>query len=327
VIGLIIGKFMPLHMGHIGLIEFAAARCDQIIVHLAVKPDEPISGALRLRWLEETFTGRGNIRIKKQDNYLPDSAHSSRDVSKVWADYLKKLYPEADCIFSSETYGDYLGEYMCIASCVYDQGRNTARVSATDIRHEPLKHWDHIPPAVRPYYVKKACVYGPESTGKSTLTEQLAAHFRTDHVPEIAREVLGERPVGELVYKDIDQIATTHAGEIIRKEKTANRVLFCDTDIITTMIYSGHYLKTVPPFDQWIHDANRFDLYLFCDIDVPWVADPQRDAGHLREMFRRRFMDELDRRNIPFELIRGNWNERFESAKKIIAKKFNLHYE
>jgi len=311
VTGLIIGKFMPLHQGHIDLINFAQSQCDKTIIHLAVKPDEPIPGNIRLKWLEETFSMNKNIIIHKHDNFLPDAPYSSKEVSQAWAQYLLKLYPETDYIFSSEKYGDYLAEYMNKKSSCYDPQRKKTAVSGTDIRNTPFKYWDHIPEAVRPWYVKKVCIYGPESTGKSTLTKELAYYYSTEYVSEVARDILGDRHV---IYEDIPFIAKAHAEGILKKEKTANKILFCDTDIITTKIYSKHYFNKVPDFDQWIYEANTFDHYLFCDIDVPWVEDPQRDAGHLREKFRAWFINELDTRNINYTIIEGDWESRFKKA-------------
>ncbi len=127
----------------------------------------------------------------------------------------------------------------------------------------------------------------------------------------MARDVIGDRHV---VYKDIPVIAEAHAAEILKKEKTANKILFCDTDLITTKIYSRHYFNKVPDFPLWIENANKYDLYLFCDIDVPWVSDPQRDAPHLREELKSWFLEELERTGINFCLINGSWEDRFIKA-------------
>ena len=91
--GLVIGKFIPLHKGHEALIKFAATQCDELIVLLGVKKDEPVSGHLRLKWLWETFRYDQSIHIEYTDDELPDSPVSSRDVSKVWADYLSGRFP------------------------------------------------------------------------------------------------------------------------------------------------------------------------------------------------------------------------------------------
>ena len=309
--GIVIGKFMPLHKGHTALIDFALKHCNNLIVLVGTKEDEPVSGKMRLHWLTETYQYNSRVIIEYTDEDLPDSSYSSKSVSKVWADYLIKRFPDISVIYSSEKYGDYLAGYMGIEHKCFDLERKHFPVSATDIRNEPFKHWDFITESVRPYYVKKVCVYGPESTGKSILTEKLAEHFNTDYVPEMARDILGSRHV---VYDDISVIARVHALEILKKEEAANKILFCDTDLTTTKIYSEHYFNKVPDFPLWIENANKYALYLFCDIDVPWINDSQRDSPHLREEHKAWFLKELKNNGTSFYLINGTWENRFIKA-------------
>jgi HTH-type transcriptional repressor of NAD biosynthesis genes len=319
--GLVIGKFMPLHRGHMALIDFALERCGRLIILLAVRDHEPIPGRLRLEWLRETYGRNEKIEIQFTDEALPDSAGSSREVSRVWAEYLSGRFPGVDLLFSSEKYGKFLSEYMGVDYADFDLERSRFPISATEIRNEPLMNWEYIPSSVRPYYLKKVCIYGPESTGKTTLTADLASFYKTEHVPEMAREVLGDRHV---VYEDIPRIAELHAGEILRKERKADRLLFCDTDLITTEIYSRHYFKKVPEFPRWVEGPNRYDIYLFLEIDTPWIEDPQRDLGHRRREFREIFMNELEKREVAFALISGGWEERFLKAREAIETRWNL---
>ena len=319
--GLVIGKFMPLHNGHMGMINFAAENCERLIVLLGAKKDEPIPGPLRLKWLRETFSGNSRIIIEYTDDDLPDSTESSRSVSKVWAEYLKTRFPSVTRIFSSEKYGDYLAEYMGIEHMYYDIKRNEFAVTATKIREEPFVYWDYISEAAKPYFRKKICIYGPESTGKSTMVEKLASFYNTNFVPEVARDIIGDEPV---VYDHIPVIAEAHANEILKQEKVSNRILFVDSDIITTRIYSEFYFQKVPEFPEWIEEVNQYDMYLFFEIDTPWVDDPQRDSEHLREEHRAWFQKELDDRGIPFTLISGGWEERFIKCREAIEGRWEF---
>ena len=323
--GLIIGKFMPLHQGHIALINFAAERCDKLIVLVCALPGEPIPGSQRLSWVQQTFRNNRSVIVEYTDEALPAAQESCRIVSGRWAAYLSGRFPGVDMIFSSEPYGDFLAEFMHIRHCVFDLQRQRIPVSATEIRTAPFKHWQYIPQAVRPWYRKKICLYGPESTGKSTLTRLLAGYFKTACVPEIARELLGERRV---VYEDIAVIAEKHARALLEQEERAEQLLFCDTDLITTCIYSSHYFNKVPEFPAWIKAVHHYDLYLFCDIDVPWVPDPQRDLGHMRKYFRERFLRELEQKQLPYMIINGSWQERFSLAVDTIKSRweFKLDY-
>jgi len=319
--GLIIGKFMPLHKGHVGLINFACKNCDELTVLAGVLPGEPIEGHLRYKWLWETFRDNRKIKIDFTDDILPAAAESSRSVSKVWAEYPSKKYPGVRIIFSSEPYGEYLAEYMQIEHKYYDPERIETPVSATMIRENPFLYWEYIPEAVKSYFRKKVCIYGTESVGKSTLTENLARHYKTNFVPEMAREYLNDHKV---VYEDIPVIAEIHANAILDNENKSERIMFVDTDIITTQIFSKFYFDKVPDFPPWVWNANKFDLYLFLETDTPWVDDPQRDTKDCRKEHRIWFQKELDDRNIPFTLISGSWDERFKKSCKTIENKWKF---
>src|ERR1700744_650241 len=110
--GLVLGKFMPLHNGHIALINFAAANCDELIVLICAAGDEPVSGEQRLTWVTETFID--NTRIKPRllnydESALPNTSESSEAVSVAWARHLKNYLPAIDLFFASEPYAIYMG--------------------------------------------------------------------------------------------------------------------------------------------------------------------------------------------------------------------------
>jgi HTH-type transcriptional repressor of NAD biosynthesis genes len=317
--GLIIGKFMPLHKGHIALIRYAQKYCRQVIVLLGVRQSEIIAGSLRLDWLKQTFDRESNIKIEYTENDLPEAPYSSRAVARIWADFLKKRYPSVEVVFSSEKYGQYLAEYMGIKHMPFDAHRKKYPVSATMIRRQPLKYWDFIAKAAHPCFLKRVCIYGAESTGKSVLTQKLARYYKTSYVPEMAREILGDRHV---VYEDIPVIAETQTRAILQAEKVAQRILFCDTDLITTRIYSQYYFKKVPPFPAWIEQANHYDIYLFMEIDTPWLKDSQRDCGHNRKQMRDWFLRELKQYKLTYVIIKGSWEERFKRAREIIETRW-----
>jgi len=312
--GLIIGKFMPLHNGHIELIEFGLKYCDELIILVSAHSDEPISGPERLKWVWQTFRFNKKIKIEYTEEDLPDSPVSSHSVSKIWAGFLSNKFPGVTILFSSEKYGEYLAEYMNVKHKMFDLKRMNLPISASDIRKEPFRNWEFIPDAVRYYFTKKVCIYGAESTGKSTLTKKLAQYYNVEPVPELARYVLGDRGVENIVYPDIINIATAHAIAILKIEKKDHQLLFCDTDLMTTRIYSDVYFNKVPEFPHWVEAANKFDYYLFCETDIPWIKDIHRNLGHLRIELRDRFEEELVKRKIKYTIISGSWEQRFNMA-------------
>ena len=167
--------------------------------------------------------------------------------------------------------------------------------------------------------VKKICFYGQESTGKSFLAKKLAGKYKTEFVPEVAREFITSNKFNR---EDIIVIGRAQTERIFRKARTANKILFCDTDLITTQIYSRQYLKVVPPILYELEKMVEYDRYFLFDIDVPWVSDGMRDLGSekQREEMYSVFKEELDRRNIPYVKVQGDWDERERIVEREIAK-------
>lgn len=167
--------------------------------------------------------------------------------------------------------------------------------------------------------IKLVCFYGPESTGKSFMAKKMAEKYKTEFVPEVAREFITSN---DFTREDIIMIGRAQTERIFQKARKANKILFCDTDLITTQIYSRHYLKVVPPVLYELEKMVEYDLYFLFDIDVPWVPDGLRDIGEekRREEMYEIFRSELERRNISYIKIEGDWEEREKAIVKEIAK-------
>ena len=316
--GLIIGKFMPVHKGHVGLIQFALNQCDEVIVSMSFKNDDPIPPDLRLNFINEIFQGNSKVRIVsvKDDFDQEDRPWSER--IKIWAQFTRTKFPSVNVVISSEDYGPLLAAQLGITHLSFDPQRIQFPVSASRIRANPFRSWDFIPKEVRPYYVKKICFYGPESTGKSTMTKRMAELYETEWVPEVSREIV---TTNDFTTDDIIKIGYAQTERVLEKTKTANKILFCDSDLITTQIYSRYYLKVIPPILFELERRISYDLYFLFDIDVPWVADGTRDLGDdqkRKEMFDV-FKSELDKRNILYILVTGNWDEREKIIKASTA--------
>ena len=223
---------------------------------------------------------------------------------------MKEVYPPINIIFSSEPYGIPFAQNLDALHVSFDMDRITVPISATAIRNKPLTNWQFIPTHIQPYFVKKICFYGPESTGKSTMAIKMAAYYKTGYVPEAARHILQSNNFGE---KEIITIGHRQHHDIQEKLKTANKLLFCDTDAITTAIYSQHYLGMVPPVIVALEKKTVYDHYFLLDIDTPWIADPLRDQRHRRKEMMKIFEQELIKRNIEYTVITGitrNGNKR-----------------
>jgi NadR type nicotinamide-nucleotide adenylyltransferase len=161
------------------------------------------------------------------------------------------------------------------------------------------------------------CIFGPESTGKTTLSRELAAEFETVCVPEYAREWLELRS-GQLEMADIEVIARGQRAAEESLAREANRVLFCDTDVLTTQLYSEELFGSCP---QWIREEalrRRYDLTLVTDIDVPWTPDPVRFLPKRRASFLRRGIEALVERGRPYLLLSGPASDRLARARDAV---------
>lgn len=168
-----------------------------------------------------------------------------------------------------------------------------------------------------PVRVLLICLYGPESTGKSTMAKKLAQHFHTSFVPEVAREIVS---TNEFTLDDIRKIGFAQNQRVKDLIPSANKVLFCDTDIITTRIYSEHYLGTAPIELDELEKEIKYDCYFLFDIDVPWVPDGMRDLSDQRPQMLEKFKNALELRSIPYTWVRGPHSERETFLIKEIEK-------
>jgi nicotinamide mononucleotide transporter len=164
--------------------------------------------------------------------------------------------------------------------------------------------------------VRRVAVFGPESTGKTLLAEKLAAHFGEPCVPEYARQFWDEH--GGITLKDIPAIAHRQAEMEDAAVARAKRVIFCDTEALTTVLWSELLYQDCPPLVRMSAElrAARYDLYLLLNTDVPFSPDPQRvfpdEAGRAKCM--QLWREALVSRELPFVEIQGDWAEREATA-------------
>jgi len=169
-----------------------------------------------------------------------------------------------------------------------------------------------------PINLVKIVLFGPESTGKTTLSDQLARHYHTVWVEEYARPYLQkvwnqERRTCE--PRDIMPIAYGQVALENRLAKRADKVLICDTDLLETKVYSEEYYGGfVDPLLEEAVQENSYDLYFLTYIDTPWVADDLRDRPEQRlEMFNA-FKNALEKYNRPYILLKGDKETRLKIA-------------
>lgn len=165
----------------------------------------------------------------------------------------------------------------------------------------------------------KVAVIGPESTGKSTLSQQLAKHYQTVWVPEYARyycTYLKREPVLQ------DELNMFY-GQIALEESLiplAGRLLICDVTILNIKVYCEEFFNGCPDFVIREIRERHYDLYLLTDIDMPWENDPLRGLPHRREYFFRLYKKELEALNATYRVVSGLGESRFQCAVKAVEE-------
>lgn len=169
-----------------------------------------------------------------------------------------------------------------------------------------------------PSNLVKVVLFGPESTGKTTLAQELAAHYKTLWVPEYAREYLQDKWDRVQRTCEAEDLLPIARGQMRLENELsgrAHRLLICDTDLLETKVYSeAYYLGYCDPVLEKHALENQYDLYFLTYTDVPWEKDDLRDRpDQRREMFAY-FKGSLEQNNRRFVLLKGSREARLSTA-------------
>lgn len=176
-----------------------------------------------------------------------------------------------------------------------------------------------------PKSVFNVAILGAESTGKTTLCRDLAAHFGSPWVPEYMRTYLQAKWDSEHLTCTWDDLLPIAQGQIDLENKLAkqaaqlpdnNRYLFCDTSLFELMVYANWYYGDCPEALSQAALAHHYDLTLLTDVDIPWVADDLRDSPHQREDISAYFASQLTLHNKAFQRIGGERVQRVQQVAK-----------
>ncbi|MBS2036322.1 AAA family ATPase [bacterium] len=304
---------MPPHQGHLYLVDFARHYADELTIVVGSLKAEPIPGQLRFEWMRELCPWARVVHLTDENPQLP---HEHPDFWKIWRSSLERVVQRPiDLVFASEDYGAPLAEVLGARFIPSNGMRSLVPISGTQIRQDPAACWVHLPAVVRAHFVRRVSIFGPESTGKSTLAARLAEHYRTAWVPEFARGWLEARG-GEVRPEDMLVISRGQRASENALARQSGPLLFCDTDPSATPLWSQELFATQ---DSRLEEAvGPYALTLLCAADVPWVGDAVRyrpEGGHA---FWQRCRDRLAQEGRKVVEIRGTWTERWQTALKAI---------
>lgn len=313
---LIFGKFLPPHLGHIGLVHQAIvdfSSYHNIVVIICATKNDYIRPELRKQWLQ-LLCPEIIVEIVDSD-HLPQSTEASVENAEAWVNELisgpnqivRKYDPKV--IYSSEHYGNSLSNVFIkktgtfIKSKTYDIRRHKFPISSTQIRQNPIEHWEWVPKPIRKYLVTKVCVVGPESTGKTTLVKSIANIIGCPYVEEQARPWLTDhRPLEDDFYS----IVLLHAGKVLEAcTQSKNGLVIVDTDAYTTEMYYRRYGYGVPKTDliKLVTNEVKYDFYLLTHPTIPYIKDELREFKDFQLDILHELRDHLEFEKIPFSNI------------------------
>lgn len=155
---------------------------------------------------------------------------------------------------------------------------------------------------------------GAESTGKSTLAEKLAKSLGVPFVPEIARDYI-EKLNRKYTYEDVEEIAKIQVRQLEEMKKSDSQFLILDTWLIITKIWFEIVFNRKPGWLDDIIRGTKIDLFLVCDIDIPWIPDPVREnGGEKRVALHNKYIETIKAFGFPHKIVSGNHRQRFQNA-------------
>lgn len=283
---LVIGKFQPLHKGHLALIDFAATQAETVTVCVLGHAGEVIPLDRRVSWVVESYAHSSAVRnicgLSYDPHELNESSVSDLESSKAWARYLNanlEGFSAVDVIVGSEQYVRYMAEYLGIGYVIYDEKRERLNISATDIKGDIVRYWDYLSPAAKRSYVRHICVCGSESTGKSTVCKKLEDEYGfVTMIPEIGRCLVGKSALCE--KKTLKKIFEIHNELLVAvKNDPPTPIVIWDTDNVTTLSYLTFlYAADANGISDVMGERNVMpaDKYFFFESNIDFCDDGTR---------------------------------------------------
>lgn len=304
--GLVLGKFMPPHAGHLHLIAVARALCDALVVLVGSQPGEPLDGDVRLAWMRACAPG---CDVRHLHRTMPQQPDAHPRFWELWRQAITDTVGRVDRVFAGEAYGAALAEVLGAEFVALPRDGGLG-ISGSAVREDPHTHWALLPAPVRQHYARRIRVVGPESAGKTTLSRTLAAALDATGVAEFARGYLEARG-GQVTLADMPVIARGQAASEDALAAGPRPTLVCDTDPRLTAIWSQVLFGTVPDAVTEAGDRSYAATLLLAPKDV-WQEDLVRYQPSAAK--RRRFFDRCRDVYPDAVVLDGPWDSLLPAA-------------
>lgn len=335
--GLVLGKFMPFHKGHEALITFAKEHVQRLFIVVdnvpSFKGDLVISGKTRVEWIQKYIP---EAEVFFLPIPMPQQPLDCDDFWGIWKDALIHILPKnPDFIFGSENYGYELSQNLECEFIPFDIDRKKHPISATKIREDLWENWNFLSESAKPSFMFKICIFGPESTGKTTLCKELSNYFQTVFIPEFARTFLEDNLKKDknfhLQPTDMIHIAHKQLEKEEQVSQEASRLYFSDTDVLTTAIWDQWLFEGINEADILsIAQKQAYDFYLVLPPTTKWEKDSVRffEKQEDRDRFLKDCIKTLEREEKTYHILDSSETERYADAILIIERllKDQMHY-
>lgn len=317
---LVIGKFDPFHLGHLYLIEQAFAQSELVTILIVDSKDDLSSAYQRFDLIENICLKHPILEFVV--DVIPDIYDDNNSIA--WADHtleflnrIKLTDDLPEVVFSSEPYGEPYARYMRMRHVMVDPDRVNVPISATAIRSNPMKNWDYIPNAIKNQFVTKVVVLGTESSGTSTLANQLGTAYYTTVVPEYGRifcEAMRDPRDYKWTKQDFIDIAKVQQKIENDMVSSSTGLLICDTNGLATNVFYQFYMNGNPEHINSFAKFNDVQLYIITAPDFNLVDDGTRDLTIDRDVMHLAFIEAVKATGCRFMVATGSQHKRLAEA-------------
>lgn len=317
--GLILGKYAPFHRGHQFVAEKALSEMDRVICMIYDTDVIQIPLQVRAEWIRALYPQIEVIECWDG----PEGYGLDEETIRIQNSYiLKKMEGiKITHFYSSEPYGESVSQCLKATNVIVDTDRANIPISATMIRSDPYKYKHFLDNVVYNDFVVRVVFVGAMSTGKSTITEELAKIHNTMFMPEYGREYWENNQVNRKIkLHEFDIIASEHLrreNELVQK---ANKYLFVDTNAITTYNFCKDYHNTSTPLLRSLAEnaEKLYDIYFLCEDDIPYDDTWDRSGEQKRDWFHKMTVCDLHERKIPFIRLIGSLENRIQKVNEVL---------
>jgi HTH-type transcriptional regulator, transcriptional repressor of NAD biosynthesis genes len=319
--GFTLGKFAPLHAGHQQLIEAMLSEMDAALVIIYDCPETtPVPLPVRAGWLRTLYPRLEVIEAWDGPGVVGDTP----EIKQLHENYLRVLLAGRTFthFYSNEFYGEHISRAFRAVDRRCGPPRTQMSISGTLIRADTYRYRQYLHPVVYRDLVSNVVILGAPATGKTTLAQRLAQEQRTVWMPEYGREYWEKhQQAHRLAPSQLTELALGHLEREDALLLEANRMLFTDTNAITTLLFALHYHGTAEAQLERLaaQAAQRYNLVLVCGDEIAYDDTPDRSGPGVRAVMQRQLLAYLHMHNIPYYYLTGNLNERGAAALQILS--------